>query len=322
MKNERLTLSNIQSFRRVSKPSTFQIWIAAARLRTLPLSMAGIITGNAIALSLEGFSWLLFVGALLTAISFQILSNFANDYGDGMKGTDNDNRLGPKRVLQQNLLPPNVLFKGIVTMALVALLLSLFLIFVAFGWTQLRWLLVFAGLALAAIWAAYNYTVGDRAYGYFALGDVFVFAFFGGVAVCGSYFLHEQTLSTTTYLLALAIGGLSVGVLNLNNLRDIENDRASNKRTIASLLGMHGGKIYHTILVLGSLLALAQGLKFAFLAADTRYMPLIVTIPLLGQLGQLWRIADPREIDRLLKPLALTTFGLSLLLFVSFWMAR
>ena len=170
----------------------FSVWLAAARLRTLPLSVAGIITGNAIAFKGESFSSAIFILSLLTAIAFQIISNFANDYGDGIKGTDNANRLGPGRTLQQGLLSVKALKKGIVIAALISILFAVGLIYAALGGEQLLVSLIFIALAAAAVWAAIKYTVGQAAYGYRGLGDLFVFIFFGWVSVMGAYYLHGK----------------------------------------------------------------------------------------------------------------------------------
>jgi len=300
----------------VAKPSLFRIWIAAARLRTLPLSMAGIVTGNALAISHTDFSWALFAGTLLTAVTFQILSNFANDYGDGVKGTDNDNRVGPKRVLQQKLLSKKTLFNAIVLMGIVGLIVAMGTIALAFGLEEIQRSLVFLGLTIASIFAAYKYTAGKGAYGYYALGDLFVFVFFGGLAVMGSYYLQTQSLHPSVWWMALTIGCLSVGVLNLNNMRDMENDTAMGKKTIASLLGGNSAKTYHALLLLTSSVCLWIGLK-PFADSFWHYFPVVIVIPLLFQLYKTLKTRSPIDFDVLLKPLALTTFILSLLVLVT-----
>ena len=291
------------------------VWVAAARLRTLPLSVAGIVVGNALAIGNDGFSPYVFAGTLLTAVVFQILSNFANDYGDGLKGTDNHERIGPKRVLQQNLLSAKTLFKGIVITAVIGFLLAAGTIAVAFEVGELKSVLVFLGLAVVAILAAYKYTAGKGAYGYHALGDVFVFAFFGLLAVGGTYYLQTKQLDGYIWWFAITIGGLSTAVLNLNNMRDMQNDSALGKKTVAALLRLKDGKIYHSILMLGSVLALAVGL-FQNCNGWIGYIPLIVVIPLLLQLVSTLKIKTHKEFDALLKPLALTTFGTSILLLI------
>ena len=174
-----------------------KVWLSAARLRTLPLSISGILVGNSLCLDQSSFSWGLFVLMILTATSFQIISNFANDYGDGIKGTDNENRIGPKRILQQGLLSKEILKKGIIVMSLIAIILSCTLIFFAFRGQSWLNIITFLCLTVFSIWAAISYTVGDNAYGYMGLGDLFVLLFFGGVSVLGSYFVQLKTLSIT-----------------------------------------------------------------------------------------------------------------------------
>ena len=289
------------------------VWVAAARLRTLPLSIAGIVVGNALAIQNDGFCPYVFGGSLLTAIVFQILSNFANDYGDGLKGTDNQERIGPKRVLQQNLLSEKSLFRGILITAVIGFILATVTILIAFEVSELKSSLVFLALAVAAIFAAYKYTAGKGAYGYYAMGDVFVFAFFGLLAVGGSYFLQTKQLNNVLWCFATAIGGLSTAVLNLNNMRDMQNDIAVGKKTIAALLGLKGAKIYHTVLVLGSMTALSAGVLYEF-KGWVGYIPLLAVIPLLLQLVWTLKLKSHKDFDGLLKPLALTTFGTSILL--------
>ena len=289
------------------------VWVAAARLRTLPLSMAGIVVGNALAIQNDGFCPYVFGGSLLTSIVFQMLSNFANDYGDGLKGTDNQERIGPKRVLQQNLLSEKSLFRGILITAVIGFILATVTILIAFEVSELKSSLMFLALAVAAIFAAYKYTAGKGAYGYYAMGDVFVFVFFGLLAVGGSYFLQTKQLNNVLWCFATAIGGLSTAVLNLNNMRDMQNDIAVGKKTIAALLGLKGAKIYHTILVMGSITALSVGVLYNYKGC-VGYIPLLAVIPLLLQLVWTLKLKSHKDFDGLLKPLALTTFGTSILL--------
>ena len=292
-----------------------KVWLSAARLRTLPLSISGILVGNALSLNQPDFSWSLFVLMMLTAISFQIISNFANDYGDGVKGTDNENRIGPKRVLQQELLSKQVLKNGIIVMSFVALLLACILIFVAFGAQSLAYGTIFFGLALLSVWAAIFYTVGDKAYGYRGLGDLFVLLFFGGVGVLGSYFVQLKTFSWPVLLLGLAIGLFSVAVLNLNNMRDRINDGVVGKKTLAVLLGAKAAKRYHFILIGSAMLLITT----VFLIASYTFfwIPFIALIPLIMHLIRVIKISDPKQFDPELKKLALYTFFLSVLIFIT-----
>lgn len=300
----------------MSKISLFRIWISAARLRTLPLSVAGIVSGNALAVQQDSYSWTIFVSTLLTAIAFQILSNFANDYGDGVKGTDNENRIGPKRVLQQQLLSKKTLFRGILFTVIAGLGLAILTICLSFGKNEWTNRLLFMGLAFGAVLAAYKYTVGKRAYGYLAMGDVFVFLFFGLLAVCGAYFLQTKTLDSSVWWISSSIGLLSVGVLNLNNMRDIENDIAVGKKTVAGMLGINIAKKYHACLILGGIVCLCIGLENN-VDVIWHYLPILVVFPLTVQLIKTLRIKNNTDLDTLLKPLAISTFTLSLLLFAS-----
>ncbi len=290
--------------------SKIQIWLSAARLRTLPLSVAGIILGNAYAFYEGYFDAMIFVLALATTISLQILSNFANDYGDGVKGTDNDQRIGPSRVLQQGLLTRNALKKGIIVNVIIAASLALILIFRSFSYDQMFKLFFFILLGAAAIIAAIKYTVGDNAYGYFALGDVFVFVFFGFVSVLGSHYLQTQSMSSELILPSIAIGCLSVAVLNLNNMRDAQSDRLSQKKTLAVHLGFSKSKQYHYSLFV---VALGCSLVFAFVFAKGAWLFLPLFFPLSFHLKRVNFIQNPADFDPELKVVALSTFGYAIL---------
>lgn len=297
------------------------VWFAAARLRTLPLSVSGILVGNGVAWLEGSFSWSLFILALLTTIAFQVLSNFANDYGDGVKGTDNDQRLGPKRVLQQGLLTKAALKKGIQITAGVSLLFALSLIYLAFGSEDWGKALFFIALGLASIIAAIKYTIGDSAYGYYALGDLFVFLFFGGVSVLGSYYLQTQLLPLTLILPAASIGLFSTAVLNLNNLRDMDNDRASNKLTVPLLLGYDKGRIYHSFLVIT---AFVLSSIYAFLNAESvfSYLFLFLFLPLGNHLIRVSKSKGGKSLDPELKVVAVSTFFFAIVFILGFYIAH
>jgi 1,4-dihydroxy-2-naphthoate octaprenyltransferase len=290
--------------------SKFKVWLEAARLRTLPLSLSGIIVGNGLAYSSPSFSITILILSLATTIAFQILSNFANDYGDGVKGTDNNDRIGPARVLQQGLLSRKELKKGIQITVASSLILSFTLILIAFDSSELLYVLIFVALAIASVYAAIKYTVGKNAYGYRAFGDVFVFVFFGGVSVLGSYFLQNNTFSIELILPATSIGLLSVGVLNLNNMRDLETDKKSNKITIAVLLGASYSKIYHAFLLIG---AVFTSVLYSKTLSQPSYLFMIVVLLLMIHLRRVLGYTDPKEFDPELKRLALCTFLFALL---------
>ena len=290
--------------------SKFKIWLQAARLRTLPLSLSGIIVGNGLAYGIDQFSLVILFLSFATTIAFQVLSNFANDYGDGVKGTDNESRIGPARVLQQGLLTREELKRGIQICAVVSLLFAFALIYVAFGTSDLLFSLIFILLGIVSVVAAIKYTVGTNAYGYRALGDLFVFLFFGGVSVLGSYFLQAQEFQIDLLLPATALGWLSVGVLNLNNMRDIHTDKEVNKITMAVLLGASLSKAYHAFLLIGAVLTCIFYVKM-----DIRpvYLFMIAVLPMMIHLKRVLSYTDPKEFDPELKRLALCTFLFAIL---------
>jgi 1,4-dihydroxy-2-naphthoate octaprenyltransferase len=231
--------------------NTIQPWIQAARLRTLPLSISGILVGSAYAYYQHTFEWIIFVLALCTTLSFQVLSNFANDYGDGIKGTDT-NRIGEKRLVASGEITSAQMKMAIIINSVIAFVLAVALIYFAFGQENFVYSFTFLVLGIASIAAAIKYTVGNNAYGYSGFGDVFVFIFFGLVAVVGSNFLYSQSIDIKLFLPATAIGMLSTAVLNLNNMRDIENDRIANKNTLVVKFGLKWAKKYQSILMIFS----------------------------------------------------------------------
>ncbi len=230
-------------------------WIKAARLRTLPLSISGIIVGSFIArwrLVSEGkeWDWTILALALLVTLLYQILSNFANDYGDGVKGTDalrvNE---AESRAVASGKITAKQMRNAVILFAILSLAATIFLLYKSFfpGFVKEFW--IFIALGVACILAAIGYTVGKKPYGYLGLGDVMVFIFFGLVSVCGSYFLFTKTWDWDIVLPAAAVGCMSAAVLNLNNMRDIESDRLSGKKTLALRLGFGKAMVYQTILL-------------------------------------------------------------------------
>ena len=287
-------------------------WISAARLRTLPLSISGIIVGTTIAVQQGYFNVVVFSLALGTTLGLQILSNFANDYGDGVKGTDNEDRVGPARAIQSGLISQKEMKQGIWTTAIATLILAILLIYAAFGGENFVYAIVFFVLGVAAIVAAIKYTVGDSAYGYRGLGDVFVFIFFGLVAVYGSYFLYAHQIELVVILPACSIGFLSAGVLNLNNMRDRESDAKAGKNTLVVKIGESSAKNYHYFLITAAVLCLVV---FAVLTAEewSDYLFLIGFIPLGLHLKRVILNDNPMLLDPELKILAITTFFIAVL---------
>ncbi len=234
---------------------SFQIWLEAARPKTLPLALVSILTGSVLAYSAGHFSLTIAVMAFVTATLLQILSNLANDYGDAVQGTDNDNRLGPQRAMQSGAVTADQMKKAIIFNIILTAIAGLTLVFYALS--SFESIITFIGLGILAIIAAIAYTMGSKPYGYFGLGDLSVFIFFGLLGVSGTYFLHTGHVDATLFLPALGCGLLAVAVLNINNMRDIENDSECGKRTMAVRLGQRKAKQYHFILLGGALLAFA-----------------------------------------------------------------
>jgi len=322
--------------------ATTQAWISAARPRTLPLSISGILVGSSYAyldiafakadfpqslleiinVHLE-FNWWIPVLALITTLALQILSNFANDYGDGVKGTDNEDRIGPMRAIQSGIITPQHLKKVILITALITLIFAVLLIYVSLGMEQLLISLFYLLLGIAAIWAAIKYTVGDNAYGYRGLGDVFVFIFFGPVSVVGVYFLITQHIKPELLLPSISVGLLSTAVLNLNNMRDLESDRKVGKNTLPVKIGMDKSKKLHYAMVLVAMICMM--VFNALILKDTGtstlnllvFLPVLAFVPLAVHLSVVYRNSSAVLLDPELKKVALSTFFMALLCVLS-----
>ncbi|MDJ0644945.1 MAG: 1,4-dihydroxy-2-naphthoate octaprenyltransferase [Flavobacteriaceae bacterium] len=295
-----------------------QAFIKAARLRTLPLSVSGILIGSSIAYS-EGYSdWNVFTLALLTTIGFQVLSNFANDYGDGVKGTDNKDRVGPQRAVQSGDISPGQMLHAIKVTGMIVFLVAVLLIYSAFGLKEhAKYFFLFLILGIASIAAAVKYTMGNKAYGYSGYGDIFVFLFFGWLSVVGSYFLFTKQLDFTIFLPATSIGMLSVGVLNLNNMRDRESDEKAGKRTLVVKIGEEFAKYYHYYLLIGSFLLALVYVNFKY-SDPKEFLFVVAYIPIGLHIHTVYKNKDPKDLDPELKKLALSTFLFAILLSLGF----
>jgi 1,4-dihydroxy-2-naphthoate polyprenyltransferase len=287
-----------------------QSWLKAFRLRTLPLSLSGIVLGSFLAKK-EGF-WdgYIFVFALLTTLFFQILSNLANDLGDSQKGTDNQFRVGPMRAVQSGEISMKAMKLAVAIFTFLSLVSAAILIRIsAIGMTkEVIWMYVF--LAVLCVIAAITYTVGKKAYGYHGFGDLFVFIFFGLVSVLGSYTLYTKTFNLEIVFPAITIGLLSTAVLNLNNMRDQVNDKTSNKITLVVKLGKSKAKIYHFFLVL---LAIVSAVFFLQDLNIFRYLFLIPFCILTLHLQKVNNTQEEKDFDPELKKVALTTFLISIM---------
>jgi 1,4-dihydroxy-2-naphthoate octaprenyltransferase len=287
-------------------------YINAARLRTLPLSVSGIIVGSFIAANQGYFNWQICVLALLTTVGFQIISNFANDYGDGVKGTDNENRIGPKRTIQSGLISPRAMKTAILVTSAITFLIALLLILIAFGTNDFINVSIFFVLGIASIIAAIKYTVGHKAYGYKGYGDLYVFLFFGLLSVVGSYYLYVKSIDYLVFLPAFSIGLLSAGVLNLNNMRDRESDILSGKHTLVVKIGAKYAKYYHYFLIIGSFIF---AVMYTVLHFETikQFIFVLAYIPIANHVYFVFKNKELKLLDPELKKLALSTFLFGLL---------
>lgn len=286
------------------------------RLRTLPLALSSVITAVAIARETTELNIVVVVLLFATTILLQVLSNFANDYGDFQNGADNEHRIGPARAVQSGLITPIAMKKAVILTSLLALISGILLLWFSLAAKGLfMYALIFLGLGLASIAAAIKYTSGKNPYGYRGLGDLFVFVFFGVVAVGGSAFLLKGTIGLSDVFGMAIIGMLSTAVLNVNNMRDHINDKAAGKKTIVVSLGFEKAKIYHSLLIITAVLIMLALLfttnaKYAILS-------LIVVPIFFKHLVFVWKCKAPPMLDTQLKIVALTTFLYSALLLIS-----
>ncbi|MCB0480508.1 MAG: 1,4-dihydroxy-2-naphthoate polyprenyltransferase [Flavobacteriales bacterium] len=286
-------------------------WLDALRLKTLPLALSCIFMGSSLAFYFGYFDATIMLLATLTTLFLQVLSNLANDYGDAQKGTDGEGRLGPLRAVQSGMITEKSMKLAVVLFALLSLASGITLLMVSFSSLSLA-MWIFLGLGIGAIAAAIKYTVGDNAYGYRGLGDLFVLIFFGFIGVLGSFYLYAGLVFMSLFLPALAIGVFAMGVLNLNNLRDIDNDRASGKITIVVKYGASFSKKYHLFL-------LAVGWLSALLFSVIHFkhpvqLIYILSLPIFYKNAQKVMVYNnPKELIPSLKQLALGTFVFTLL---------
>ncbi len=286
-------------------------WIVAFRLRTLPLALSSILMGSFLAIATNNYSLSVIILSMVTTLLLQILSNLANDYGDGIKGTDNSERVGPQRAVQSGDISPKQMKIGISIFIFLSLISGIWLIIESLGtdWYSGLLFLIFGILAIAA---AIKYTIGKNAYGYSGFGDVFVFLFFGLLAVSGTYFLNTHNFIWEILLPASSMGLFSTGVLNLNNMRDIDNDATSGKNTLALVLGFKRAKIYHYIIISA---AMVVAVVFVILnySSFLQFLFLFSFIFIISDLLKISKINNKSLLDPYLKRLALSTLFFTIL---------
>lgn len=298
-------------------------WLQAARLRTLPLSISGILLGSFIARWRlvhigENWDWRIFALAMLVTLLYQVLSNFANDYGDGVRGTDRfRDKNAEKRAIASGIISVKQMKMAVISTAILAMIMTMGLLYTAFFPHYILEFYVFIGLGILCILAAVGYTMGKKPYGYLGLGDIMVFIFFGWISVGGSYFLFTKVWSWDILLPASAIGMLSVVVLNLNNMRDLESDKLAGKNTLALRLGFKRAMIYQIVLMqLPLILVLIFLLKNELQIKGNYYafMVMVLFFPMTAMRRKIMKVKSPKELDPFLKQVGIITLMMAVLL--------
>ncbi len=288
-------------------------WISAIRLRTLPLSLSCILMGGALANTFTCIDVVVFMLIIITTILLQILSNLANDYGDGIKGTD-DQRVGPDRMIQKGLISKKEMFTAICLVGGFTFISGLTLLYKVFGLNYILASFLFLTLGIFAIWAAIKYTMGRNPYGYKGLGDLFVFIFFGVIGVMGSFYLLNSTWNWITIPGSIFTGCLSMGVLNMNNMRDHDSDKLTGKKTLVVKYGLKWASKYQIFLIaisFTSILVITISSKL-----NWSYFCLLPLPILLSNIYKVISYKNSIELDSELKKIALSTFTISLIFFV------
>lgn len=296
-----------------------KIWIQAFRLRTLPLAFSCILMGGFLALGQQVFNGVILGLSLLTTLFLQVLSNLANDYGDSVSGVDHAGRQGPSRAVQSGEISREAMKKGLVICGILAFLSGIILLFVSF---RDAWLLagLFLLIGLASIWASIKYTVGKTPYGYQGLGDLFVLIFFGLVGVCGSYFLHSKDFQWLTILPAISCGLFAVGVLNVNNIRDIDSDTIAGKKSIPVRIGRRNARLYHLLIIGIGWLSMGLYTHYTW-SGDWVQWLYVISLPLfLINVRAVFKYEEAQKLDPFLKQLAISTLLFVLLFGLGQWL--
>ena len=276
-------------------PGSPGAWLRAVRAHSLTASVIPILIGSTLALLAGSIDWLLVFAMLVAAIAVHAGANMANDFFDDRKGVDNQETLGPHKVIQLGLLSPTQVRNGMIGAFTLATLFGIYIV-VATNWR------VFA-LAVAGLGAAFFYTAGSKALGYIALGESTVFIFMGPVMVCGSYYVLTGSVSLASLLLSIPAGAISAATLHANNMRDIEHDRAAGKTTMATLLGRERSALEYILWLAASYFAI-----LVTITLDRTLWPIllvVLTIPTARQLIVLARTGtETRSLNRLLRKTA------------------
>ena len=289
------------------RPATLRDWIGAARLRTLPLAVSPVVIGTGAAMVVEYvFHWVIALACLVVAVSLQIGVNFANDYSDGIRGTD-EHRVGPARLTASRKAKPRTVLTVALIFFAIAAAAGIALVVRTGHW----WMLL---VGAACILAAWFYTGGKRPYGYAGLGELFVFVFFGLVATVGTTYVQAPSIPDEAWFGGIAAGLLACAVLLANNLRDIDQDRLAGKRTLTVLIGRRATQVLFTVFVLAPFAILVVLAQFYPLA----WMALLALIPAACAILIVWTYRAPRELVVALGLTSLTSLALAGFLFWAF----
>lgn len=295
---------------------SIKVWVSAFRLRTLPLSFSLVIMGTAVAMGEARPSTYLLLFTLITTLFLQILSNLSNDYGDSVRGVDGEGRVGPCRAIQSGEISPGQMRVAIVVFAVLSLISGVLLLGVAYRHVGLAPVITLLAVGLLCIVAAITYTVGRHPYGYAGLGDLSVFIFFGLVGVGGTYFLQRGSMGAEIALPAISVGLLSCGVLNMNNMRDVENDARMGKRTIPTIIGIRNAARYQCGLM--TLATAGMACHIAIYGIALQYLSLVAAIPFVANAIRTLRLYnDTRYLDSQLKVISASTFAMSVIFCVT-----
>ena len=292
--------------------ASFKSWISALRPRTLFLAVATTLCGSGLAYTTGHFSVLAYILTILTATLLQLLSNLANDLGDFQHGTDTTGeRLGPTRTVQSGAITPSEMKRAIAIAIICSIVVGTILVYEVLQFMSPIYMILFLALGGASILAAVKYTAGKNPYGYKGLGDIFSFIFFGLVSVVGTYFLHVHEITFQPWLPAIGLGLFTAAVLNINNMRDMENDRNSGKITLAIRLGSSKAKLYHACLTFGGILCFIV-YSCIYSVEWYQYIYFLLFIPFLIILYQIYETKENRKLDPYLKYTSMATFFLSI----------
>ncbi|WP_375322983.1 1,4-dihydroxy-2-naphthoate octaprenyltransferase [Candidatus Karelsulcia muelleri] len=292
----------------------FYNWIYAFRLKTLPLSLSGIILSSFIDFSEKGiFNVHIFIWSSLNSIFLQILSNIANDYGDGIKGTDNIYRIGPKRTIQSCMISKKKIRIALIIFSVLSFISNIILLFDYFKNKNYYIIIVI----LICILSAIKYTIGYNPYGYKGLGDLSVLIFFGLISLEGNYYLYNNHLNIKLLLLCFSLGFLTVSVLNINNIRDLDNDKKNQKYTIPVRIGLKKSKIYHILLMI---VPFILSIIFVIITYKSiyQYIFIILILPTIIHLNKIYKIYNHKYFNNELKTAVYINILYALLMGIGF----